>query len=200
MIDSTDLALVQKAQEGDALSMETLIGKYMWLARSKARKYFLISGGYDDLLQEGLMGIFKAIRCYDYDKNQSLKAFISMCISSQIKDAIRASTRIKHKVLNEAVSLTAFDDDLPPNNPLQKSLPFDHVDPIHNFIEREGEELFYSKLNKLFNAMQLDILKYYLEGYTYSEIAKLVNLTPKKIDNTLHSIKNKIKKNKDMFI
>ena len=191
MIDQAERELIEKAQKGDSVSMEALICKYMWLARSKARKYFLVSGGYDDLLQEGLMGIFKAIRAFDAEKNESLTAFISMCISSQIKDAIRASSRAKHKLLNEAVSLTTLEDNIPPEY---------IIDPIHNFIEKEGVESFYAKLNKLFSPIQLDVLKYYLEGYTYSEIANIVNLSPKKVDNTLHGIKNKIKKNKEMFI
>lgn len=191
MIEPSELDLVKKAQKGDSVSMEALICKYMWLARSKARKYFLVSGGYDDLLQEGLMGIFKAIRAYDDEKNESLTAFIAMCISSQIKDAIRSSSRAKHRLLNEAVSLTALDDNIP-----QEYI----VDPINNYIEQEGVESFYVKLNKLFAPMQLEVLKYYMEGYTYTEIANMVNLSPKKVDNTLHSIKNKIKKNKEMFI
>lgn len=191
MIEPNELELVKKAQKGDSVSMEALICKYMWLARSKARKYFLVSGGYDDLLQEGLMGIFKAIRAYDDEKNESLTAFISMCVGSQMKDAIRASSRAKHKLLNDAVSLTALDDNVPPEYV---------VDPINNFIENEGVESFYVKLNKLFLPIQLDVLKYYMEGYTYLEISDMVDLSPKKVDNTLHSIKNKIKKNKEMFL
>lgn len=190
MIEPNEFELVKKAQKGDSVSMEALICKYMWLARSKARKYFLVSGGYDDLLQEGLMGIFKAIRAYDEEKNESLTAFIAMCVGSQMKDAIRASSRAKHKLLNDAISLTALEDNVPAEYV---------VDPINNFIENEGVESFYVKLNKLFLPHQLNVLKYYMEGYTYLEIADMVDLSPKKVDNTLHSIKNKIKKNKEMF-
>lgn len=190
MSDDKELELVIKAQNGDAYSMEILIAKYIWLARSKARKYFLASGGYDDLLQEGLMGIFKAIRDFNPEKNDNLTAFMSMCIGSQIKDAIRSSSRSKHRLLNDAVSIDALDSNLP--NDLV-------YDPIHNYIEREGVENFYRKMETLFKPVQLKVLKYYLEGYTYTEIAELTSMPVKKVDNTLHLIKSKIKKNKELF-
>ena len=190
ILEASEKELVLKAQKGDTESMEALIVRYMWIARSKARKYFLISGSYDDLLQEGLMGIFKAIRDFDPEKNDSLSAFISMCVGSQIKDAIRSSSRTKHKYLNEAVAIDNLD----------RNLPSEFVyDPVHNFIEREGVESFYKIMEKLFKPSQLAILKYYFEGYTYTEISNLTGIPTKKVDNTLHQIKTKIKKNKDLF-
>lgn len=189
-MDDKELDLVKKAQTGDSESMEALIARYMWIARSKARKYFLVSGSYDDLLQEGLMGIFKGIRDYDPEKNDNLSAFISMCVGSQIKDAIRSSSRSKHKLLNDAVSLDGLDNNLPSEF---------IYDPVHNYIEREGVDSFYQKMSQLFKPEQLKILKYYFEGYTYTEISDLTGIPVKKVDNTLHQIKTKIKKNKDLF-
>ena len=185
-----DYALVLRAQNGDSLAMEALIKKYMWLARSIARKYFLSNGGYDDLLQEGLMGLFHAVRNFDPQKNDNLVGFMSMCISSAIKDAVRSSARIKNRILSEATTLENFD----------QNVPIEYVyDPVHNYIEREGVENFYVKMNELFKPFQLTVLKYYLEGYTYVEIAEIMELPVKKIDNTLHQIKTKIKKNRDLF-
>ena len=189
-MDDKELDLVKKAQTGDSESMEALIARYMWIARSKARKYFLVSGSYDDLLQEGLMGIFKGIRDYDPEKNDNLSAFISMCVGSQIKDAIRSSSRAKHKLLNDAVSLDGLDNNLPSEF---------IYDPVYNYIEREGVDSFYRKMSQLFKPEQLKILKYYFEGYTYTEISNLTGIPVKKVDNTLHQIKTKIKKNKDLF-
>lgn len=189
--DPAVIELVKKAQQGDSVAMESLIAEYMWLARSKARKYFLSSGGYDDLLQEGLMGIFKAIRDFDPEKNDNLTAFMSMCIGSQIKDAIRTSSRAKHKILSDAAPIETLD----------ANLPTEYVyDPVHNYIEREGVDSFYNKMNGLFNESQLTVLKYYLDGYTYAEIAELTKTPVKKVDNTLHNIKTKIKKNRELFI
>lgn len=189
--DPAVLDLVRRAQTGDPVAMESLIAEYMWLARSKARKYFLSSGGYDDLLQEGLMGIFKAIRDFDPEKNDNLTAFMSMCIGSQIKDAIRSSSRAKHKILSDATSIDSLD----------ANLPSEYVyDPVHNYIEREGVDNFYKKMNGLFNDAQLEVLRYYLDGYTYAEISELTGSPVKKVDNTLHNIKSKIKKNRELFI
>ncbi len=190
MDNSQEKDLILRAKSGDSECMEALISKYMWLARSKARKYFLVSGTYDDLLQEGLMGIFKAIRDFDPEKNDNLTAFVSMCIGSQIKDAIRRSSRAKNRPLNEAVTLEGLDNNLP------SELVYD---PVHNYIEREGVEHFYEKMASLFKPAQLDVLRYYLDGYTYSEIAELVSMPVKKVDNTLHTIKTKIKKNRELF-
>jgi len=189
-MDTDERDLILKAQKGDAESMEALIARYMWIARSKARKYFLMSGSYDDLLQEGLMGIFKAIRDFDPEKNDNLSAFINMCVDSQIKDAVRASSRAKHKYLNEAVGIEVLD----------LNLPSEFVyDPVHNYIEREGVDHFYEKMKTLFKPAHITVLKYYLEGYTYSEISFLTGMTTKKVDNVLHQIKTKIKKNKELF-
>lgn len=189
-MNNQELELVQKAKAGDADSMEALISRYMWIARSKARKYFLASGSYDDLLQEGLMGVFKGIRDYDPEKNDSLSAFISMCVGNQIKDAVRSASRAKHRSLNDAVSLDGLDN----------NLPSEYVyDPVHNFIEREGVESFYRKMERLFKPEQILILRYYFEGYTYIEIAELTGIPVKKVDNTLHQIKTKIKKNEELF-
>jgi len=185
-----DYDLVRRAQTGDSVAMEALIKKYMWLARSIARKYFLSNGSYDDLLQEGLMGLFHAVRNFDPNKNDNLIGFMSMCIGSAIKDAVRSSSRVKNRILSEATTLENFD----------QNVPVEYVyDPVHNYIEREGAEHFYEKMNELFKPFQLTVLRYYLEGYTYVEIAELLDQPVKKIDNTLHQIKLKIRKNRDLF-
>ena len=185
-----DYALVERAQAGDSVAMEALIKKYMWLARSIARKFFLNDGGYDDLLQEGLMGLFHAVRNFDAKKNDNLVGFMAMCIGSAIKDAVRSSSRVKNRILSEATTLEALD----------QNVPVEYVyDPVHNYIEREGADHFYEKMNELFKPFQLTVLRYYLEGYTYVEIAEMLDQPVKKIDNTLHQIKVKIRKNKDLF-
>ncbi len=189
--NANDLELVKKAQNGDIEAQEALLVRYAWIARSKARNYFLEGGTRDDLAQEGMLGIWKAIRDFDVNKNDNFVTFVNMCVGSQIKDALRTHNRNKHKPLNGAVSLTAVDDNIAP----------EYVsDPIGTYIEREGTESFYGKLNALFTEQQLTVLKYYFEGYTYSEIAALTGLPTKKVDNILLAIKTKIKKNKELFI
>ena len=190
-IKAEDLALVKKAQGGDLEAQEALILRYAWIARAKARNYFLEGGTHEDLAQEGMIGIWKAIREFDASKNDSFAAFVNLCVSTQIKDMLRAHNRNKNKILNEAVSLTAFDDNIAPEYV---------ADPVNNYIEREGRESFYEKLAELCSQEQITVLKYYFEGYSYVEIAGLTGLTTKKIDNMLAAVKNKIRKNKEAFV
>lgn len=185
-----DLTLVKQAQKGDTGSMEILMLRYKGLARSKARKYFLTSGSFDDLCQEGLMGVFKAIRDFDASKNDNFTSFASMCVSSQIMDAIRTASRGKHKMLNDAVSLYDLDENLPDTS---------NIDPINRYTMLENSEDFYDKLKNLIKPSQLMVLKYYLDGYAYTEISEKLNMPMKKIDNTLQLIRVKIKNNKDLF-
>ena len=118
-----------------------------------------------------------------------------MCVLSQIHDAIKTHNRNKNRVLNESVSLTAFDDNIVP-----RDTPSEFVyDPVSSYIEKEGMENFYEKINAICTPEQLTVLKYYFEGYTYVEIAKILNATPKKIDNVLTAIKTKIRKNRELF-
>lgn len=185
-----ELQLVLKAQNGDSESMETLITRYMWIARSVARKFFLMNAGYDDLIEEGVIGIFQAIRDYKEGSKINFKNFVHICVKAQITDMVRKSTRLNQKNLNEAVALEGIDTRLP------SELVYD---PIHNYIEREGVENFYKKMETLFKPMQLTILKYYFEGYSYAQIAALVGIPTKKVDNILTTMKTKIKKNKELF-
>ncbi len=189
--NENDLELVRKAQSGDMAAQEALIIRYAWIARSKARNYFLEGGTRDDLAQEGMLGIWKAIRDFDEKKNDNFVTFVNMCVASQIKDALRMHNRNKHKPLNGALSLTVVDNNLSPEYV---------ADPIGSYIEKEGMESFYAKLNSICTAEQMSVLKYYFEGYSYSEIASLTGLGVKKVDNILLAIKKKIKKNKELFL
>ena len=189
-VKAEDAALVLRAKAGDLDAQEALIVRYAWIARSKARHYFLEGGAQEDLAQEGMIGIWKAIREYDPEKNDSFAAFVNLCVATQIKDALRSHNRNKNKALNESVSLTAFDDNIAP----------EYVgDPVSNYIDREGRESFYAKLQEICTEEQMTVLRYYFEGYTYAEIASIMHTTAKRIDNVLLSVKSKIKKNKDAF-
>jgi RNA polymerase sporulation-specific sigma factor len=185
-----DITLVKQAQQGDTGSMEILMLRYRGLARSKARKYFLTDGTFDDLLQEGLLGVFKAIRDFDDKKNDNFTSFASLCVSSQITDAVRASSRGKHRPLNDAVSFSDLDENIPDAN---------YTDPINYYTMLEDTERFYDRLKHLVKPAQLAVLKYYLEGYAYLEISEKLDMPLKKIDNILHTVKVKIRNNKELF-
>jgi len=188
--DLDDITLVIKAQNGDNVSMEILLKRYQGLARSKSRKFFLTDGTNEDLYQEGLLGVFKAIQDFDSTKNDNFTGFVALCVSRKIIDAIRTSTREKHKMLNDAISIYALDDNF--SNKYND-------DPINKYTVFESTEEFYNKLDSLIKPIQLKILKLYLDGYSYNEIAEKMEMPVKKIDNSLNAVKIKIKKNKDIF-
>lgn len=188
-----DSELVSKAQKGSLIAQETLIKRYSWIARSKARNYFLEGGTFEDLEQEGLVGIWQAIKNFDVSQNVPFKAFVGKCVEWQIFDTLRSYNRNKNKTLNESVSLTDFDDNLRPELIIE-------VDPVTASIRREGREAFYEKLSSICAKQQIDVLKLYFYGYTYGEIAKISDLPVKKVDNILLAVKNKIKRNKELFI
>ncbi len=189
-----DVTLILKAQKGDPLAIETVISRFFWLVRSIVRKYFITNGTEEDLFQEGCLSIFKAVREYDPEKNKNVLAYMSMCIDSDIKDALRSSTRNKHRILNESVSLTSLSE-------TGDDTPTEYIyDPVYNYIEREGLERFYSNIATLCSELHVKVLRYYLDGYTYAEIAALTGINEKKVDNIMFNVKKKIRENKKLFI
>lgn len=193
--DNEEINLILKAQKGDTVAMEAVISRYFWLVRSIVRKYFITNGNEDDLFQEGCLSIFKAVREYDPKKNENVVYFMSMCIESGVKDALRSATRNKHKLLSDAVSLTSFSENA------DGSVPSEYVyDPVHNYIEREGLDTFYENVSKICSELHVTVLRYFLEGYTYAEIASMTGINSKKVDNIMYTVKKKIKDNKNIFM
>lgn len=196
--ESEELLLLEKAQAGDVESMEQMIIKYKSLVRSIARaKFFLASGGDgEDLVQEGTIGFLKAVREYRSDKGKgSFASFAALCIKSKITDAMRTYSRDKHKPLNTASNLLAG------NN--EEEYLIDKVvaasDPVSNYIDEEEKLQFYRKMDSLLSPKQSKILKLYLEGYSYKEIADKLKIKPKTVDNGLKAAKEKIKKSETVF-
>ena len=193
--DNEEINLILKAQKGDTVALEAVISRYFWLVRSIVRKYFITNGNEDDLFQEGCLSILKAVREYDPEKNDNILFFMSLCIEAGIRDALRAATRNKHKLLSDAVSLTSFSENT------DGAVPSEYVyDPVHNYIEREGLDTFYENVGKICSDLHVTVLKYFLEGYTYAEIASMTGITAKKVDNIMYNVKKKIKENKNIFM
>ena len=193
--DNEEINLILQAQKGDTVALEAVISRYFWLVRSIVRKYFITNGTEDDLCQEGCLSILKAVREYDPEKNDNVVAFMSICIDGGVKDALRAATRNKHKFLNDAVSLTTFAENTDGNVP-----PEYVYDPVHNYIEREGLDTFYENVGKICSDLHVTVLRYFLEGYTYAEIASMTGVNSKKVDNIMYNVKKKIKDNKKIFM
>ena len=159
--------------------------KYKELVRYKARAMFLIGGETDDLIQEGMIGLFKAVQNYQPDKDTSFQTFATLCIDRQLYSAIQNSNRQKHMPLNSYVSLSEEEQEDIEGNWMES--------PEAIIIDQESTRALEQEIQKVLSPMENKVLNYYLRGYNYIKIAKLMNKTPKSIDNALQRIRGKIR-------
>lgn len=185
--------ILKKAKENDPESLEILILRYKALVCKIARGYFLVSGGdTDDLIQEGMVGLLKAIREYREDKNTTFASFAALCVSNKVKDVIRSLYRDKRQSPAPSLSLSEEGED----GILGAA---SNMDPYAIYASREEQRDFYIKAKKLLSRLQLEVLKLYLEGYSYKEIADKLSVPPKTVDNALSAAKDKIRKSGKAF-
>ncbi|MGH2748785.1 MAG: RNA polymerase sporulation sigma factor SigH [Actinomycetota bacterium] len=190
----TDEALVERARAGDDKAIDVLLTRYRHYARSKARSYFLAGADKEDIVQEGMIGLFKAVRDFQATKNTAFRAFAELCITRQIITAIKTATRQKHIPLNSYVSLnkptTGEQDD---NRSLAESLVSSEVgDPADLVISAEEVERIRSSMGRLLSDFETEVLRFYMEGKSYQEIADTLGRHVKSIDNALQRIKRKL--------
>lgn len=190
-----DEEMVELAKSNNPLALEYIIYKYKNFVRLKARSYFIIGADRDDIIQEGMIGLFKAIRDYDKSKLASFKSFAEICITRQIITAIKSATRQKHIPLNSYVSLSKpiYEDDS--NRTLSDVITGSRVmDPMELFIGREDLNLMESNIGKILSDLEKEVLSLYIDGRTYQEIAQDLDRNIKSIDNALQRIKKKLEK------
>ena len=186
----TDEEIVEIARVGDIDAQEYLINKYKNYVRAKARTYFLLGGDKEDLIQEGMIGMYKAIRDFRSDKLSSFRAFAELCITRQIITAIKTATRQKHIPLNSYVSLNKpiYDEDS--DRTLLDVITGNKVtDPEELIISREEFTEIETKMGELLSSLEWKVLMYYLEGKSYQEIAEDLGRHVKSIDNALQRVK-----------
>lgn len=188
-------SILSLAKDGDALSVEYIIEKYKNFVKAKSRTYFLIGADREDIIQEGMIGLYKAIRDYSPEAGSSFKSFADLCITRQIITAIKTATRQKHRPLNSYISLNkpAYDEDNE-KDLIDSIIEKQHFDPEEIMINRERIVLIEKELSKNLSKYETDVLKGYLGGKTYQEIAVKLGKTEKSIDNALQRIKKKIEK------
>ena len=190
----TDEQLAELAQKGNAEAEELLINRYKNIVSSRAAIYYIIGGDRDDVIQEGMIGLFKAIRSYKADGGSSFSNFAYMCISRQIVSAIRAASREKHSPLNDAVSLdqpVVWDVNM--YNTLADVIPAGaDSDPENIVAKTELLESIVGQKNVSFSKLEHATIKYLTQGKTYREIAALTYKTPKQIDNAIQRIRAKL--------
>jgi len=197
-IDYTDMEdeeVLVYARKGCTRGMEHLIEKYKPLVRAKARSYFLVGADREDIVQEGMIGLFKAVRDYKNDKSIPFKVFAEMCITRQIITAVKTATRQKHIPLNSYVSLNkkVFDEESD-KVLIEVIQEISVANPEELFISKEEYSGIESKMMELLSPFEKEVLSKYLAGIAYQDIAKQLNKPVKSVDNALQRLKKKIEK------
>lgn len=196
LLDFTGLSdedIVAIIREGNADALDFLIRKYRSFVWLKGRSYFLIGGDREDVVQEGMIGLYKAIRDYKPDKLSSFKGFAELCITRQIITAIKTATRQKHIPLNSSISL-----DHPVYSEESERTLLDMLagapleDPEDLMIHKEDFEHMENEMQKVLSRLERQVLTLYLDGQTYQEISSVLNRQVKSVDNALQRIKKKL--------
>jgi len=193
--DKLDEEIVIEAKNGDTRAQEYLINKYENFVKSKAKSYFLIGADKEDIYQEGMIGLYKAIRDFKPDKLSSFKAFAELCVTRQIITAIKTATRQKHIPLNTYVSLNKPIYDEESDRTLLDVLSEARVaDPEELIISREELNHIQNEIGEVLSTLELEVLMSYLDGKSYQEIACDLDRHAKSIDNALQRVKRKLEK------
>jgi RNA polymerase sporulation-specific sigma factor len=187
-----DSYIIELAKSGDDSAMDFILHKYRYLAKAKSRAYFLVGAEHEDLIQEGMIGLYKAVKDYNPEKTPLFFSFAELCITRQILTAVRSATRQKHQPLNSYVSL---------NKPIKGEEDRTLADILYLYSNRSPEDLIISKettvdlmakIHGNLSKMENEVLTLYLKGEDYMHISELLAKTPKSIDNALQRIKKKI--------
>lgn len=195
-----DEILVTAAKEGDSKAFEMLASRFKIGINARARTYFLRGADKEDIIQEGMIGLVKAIRDYNPDKKTGFKAFAELCITRQIITAIKTATRQKHIPLNSYVSLYNSDSGDDDGRMLIDTLECDYSsNPEEYMIIVESYKHIDDKILKILSKFEKQVLEHYIEGLSYGEIAGKLNCPVKSIDNALQRIRHKLENSKDML-
>ena len=191
----SDEELIKMLRAGNVEIADYIMEKYKPLVRKKTNAMYLIGGETEDLIQEGMIGLFKAVRDFNPEKEVSFFAFADICITRQIYSALEASNRKKHIPLNTYISFSNQDESDGVN--IEQMVTEQTISPEQILIERERKEEFFNILEEKLSSLERKVLYLYLEGSSYTQIAEDLGKAPKSIDNTLQRIRGKIKLLKD---
>jgi len=192
----TEEQLAILARKGDESAMEAVFRSWRKSIRANASLYFLAGGDKDDLIQEGMIGLFRAIMDYDREAGASFRTFAELCISRQMMTAVRSATRQKHRPLNESVSFSDVaeekQDEKDGRLSYEDIIATKEPSPEQELIDREQLRSLEDDLAKLFSPFEMQVWNNFRKGLTYTEIAKKLDKTPKSIDNAIQRMKKKV--------
>lgn len=180
----SDKELLREAKNGNEEAMETLLIRYKPMVRNKAGKMFIMRADYEDVIQEGMIGLFKAIREFDPDKNVAFSSFAVYCVTSGINDAVKAALRKKHNPLNTSLSFNKISED-DSYNLLDVYIDLTKADPEEILISAEEKESLDEFMLKKLSTHERQTLKLFIQGYSYAEIAQKLKKTTKSIDGAM---------------
>lgn len=191
-----DEDLIEIIKSGDKNALEYLISKYKELVNMKVSKYFIIGAEKEDIVQEGLIGLFKAVKSYKSDKQNSFKTFANMCIERQLITAIKSSNRQKHMPLNSYLSLNtaAYEED-EDSSLLEVFNAHQMEDPLETITKQEYYESVERAMDKSLSSFEKQVLNRYIQGESYVQIAQKLDTPVKSIDNAIQRIRKKAIKN-----
>jgi RNA polymerase sporulation-specific sigma factor len=194
LAELSDDELVARFQSGDNDSLDVLLQRYRRFTRAKARGYFLIGADSDDIEQEGMIGLFKAVRDFRPDRQASFRAFAELCITRQIITAIKTATRQKHQPLNSYLSLSGTrPGEENGSGTVEEVLEAKGlIDPIEFIISMEDLRSMRRMMSEMLSKLEVEVLRLYVEGKSYQEIAEVLGRHVKSIDNALQRIKRKL--------
>ncbi len=193
VVSDTDEQLVARVWSGDDHALSALLQRYRSLVRVKARAYFLVGADREDVVQEGMIGLYKAVRDYDANRQSSFRAFAELCITRQIITAVKTATRLKHAPLNGYLSLyppASSGDE--PDHELARHLVSEDEDPAQRVISSQELAHLERWFGEILSDLEAKVLERYVEGETYQEIAVELQRHTKSIDNALQRIKRKL--------
>ncbi|OLR58749.1 RNA polymerase subunit sigma-70 [Anaerostipes sp. 494a] len=185
-----DQELLIKIRSGDDEAMEYLMEKYRGLVRTEARKFFLTGGDEEDLIQEGMIGLFKAVRSYQEERDAAFSTFATICVRRQIYSTVTASNRKKHGPLNNYISI--FGSFTEENGKLNEVLEDSLENPEELLLRKEKIRNYYDIINEKLSDYEKQVMEHYLNGDDYTQIAKKLGRTDKSIDNAIQRIRRKL--------
>ncbi len=199
LTELTDDELADRFQGGDELAVRVLLDRYRRFARAKARGYFLVGADSDDIEQEGLIGLYKAARDFRPDRQASFRAFAELCITRQVITAVKTATRQKHQPLNQYVSISGVRGSDDASERSVEDLLEDHyiADPADTVVSNERMACMRQSMADMLSGLEVDVLRLYVEGKSYSEIGEHLGRHVKSIDNALQRIKRKLEAHLD---
>jgi RNA polymerase sporulation-specific sigma factor len=194
LTELSDDALAERFRQGDGDALNALLERYRRFVRAKARGYFLVGADFDDIEQEGMIGLYKAVRDFRDDRQASFRAFAELCITRQIITAIKTATRQKHQPLNQYVSISGVRGGEDPGERSVERLLDDHnvADPADEVVSGERMDAMRASMAEMLSGLEVDVLRLYVEGRSYQEIGDQLGRHVKSIDNALQRIKRKL--------